>query len=177
MNVITLFDPWSAMQQKHGFKLLYSLALHVFSSAPVSFKPACRRPKPPGLVIERAPATFSPGRYSTAAGSDLLQRYRGSSADPESSSGSAGESQHRASVKKPTTCNACGRRPNPSAGISSTRQSSGSSPTRGDERRNDRRCGRTPAQKRATIRARTFRFTLEGIADRKHRPLIRLGSL
>jgi hypothetical protein len=177
MNVITLFDPWCGMQQKHGFKLLYSLALHVFSSAPVSFKSACRRPKLPGLVIERAPATFSPGRYSSPARSDLLRRYRDWSAGPESSSGSAGESQHRASVRKPTTCNACGRRPNRSAGISSTRQSSGSSPTRRNERRNDRRFGRTPAQKRATIRARTFRFTLGGIADRKHRPLIRIRSL
>ena len=71
---------------------------------------------------------------------------------------------------------ACRQPPNPSAGISSTRHSSGSPPTS----RNDRE-GTTGAadvhQPRNVLQSELERFCLAlwGTADRKRGPLIRIG--
>jgi hypothetical protein len=60
----------------------------------------------------------------------------------------------RHEAKKQRSCTACRRPPYPSAGISSTRRFSESSPPS----RNERRCGRTRAQGRAMAGARTLSF-------------------
>jgi hypothetical protein len=75
----------------------------------------------------------------------------------------------------PKTCNASRRPPTPSAGISSTRHSSGPSLMRRST--NDKALRTHSSLGTCYERARTFRLARGGFGEPKRRPAIRIGSL